>query len=519
MDLPAHLRHVAAVSQPAPPHVCRMSSGTASMTPPNATGPFASLVHPSRHMDTYGMPPQRSRTPEPFEASASPTFFAGQQLSQIGQISQLEQLGQLSQLSQLSQIGQQALLQHCSIPSLPDNNAQLLNPAAAMPCFGSQNAGHVGGHSQLSQLTRQLSQQAMLVGTVAALSEESGQLRHQWKSDVSRLEKELAELRCAAAWALPRLGQAGQPNQLQSLVVQGGDSSPRNSNRHTSVPGGGYSPRGPQRQPELTAYSVQTSPEKDASPQRLGNSPRGDQGRLSESCMQMHNAYGAGWGQADQILRETPQFLPAASSRCAPHESAQVTGMMQIMSERERFASCVRAATMGSAASVAPSSPDCAGRISEALPAAPDRSNVGHSPKCPTRHLSDVVMQMHNDMHNASAAVPQEWPVREVPRLPEISIESMNSQNKQSQPAGQLEEMMRELERMEAALQKSQKEVAVLKEEKKVSETAHARDVTALESMLETVLSENARLNKMAEQPQADDARSVRSMSEPATEP
>jgi len=51
----------------------------------------------------------------------------------------------------------------------------------------------------------QLSREALLVGTVAALQEESGQMRHEWKTDVARLENELQQLRSAAAMALPHV--------------------------------------------------------------------------------------------------------------------------------------------------------------------------------------------------------------------------------------------------------------------------------------------------------------------------
>lgn len=69
----------------------------------------------------------------------------------------------------------------------------------------------------------QMNGSAMLLGTVAALQEESGHLRSQWKSDVSRLERELDHLRAAAAYALPQLSEVQrqpEPN-LQALVLAG----------------------------------------------------------------------------------------------------------------------------------------------------------------------------------------------------------------------------------------------------------------------------------------------------------
>merc|ERR1719223_1238227 len=67
----------------------------------------------------------------------------------------------------------------------------------------------------------QLSNSAMLVGTVAALQEESGQLRSQWKSDVGRLERELDQLRMAAAYALPHIAEQQKEPNLQALVLKG----------------------------------------------------------------------------------------------------------------------------------------------------------------------------------------------------------------------------------------------------------------------------------------------------------
>merc|ERR1719506_2827306 len=71
-----------------------------------------------------------------------------------------------------------------------------------------------------------LSGSAMLMGTVAALQEDNGQLRNQWKSDVARLESELCQLRTAAALALPHLAGAQKQQELTLSIPSQGVISP-----------------------------------------------------------------------------------------------------------------------------------------------------------------------------------------------------------------------------------------------------------------------------------------------------
>jgi len=94
--------------------------------------------------------------------------------------------------------------------------------------FGERSASlrDLAQPMQSSSSAFQLSGPAMLVGTVAALQEESGQLRSQWKADVARLEGELDQLRTAAAWALPHLAEAQRQHEFratsanQALLLQ-----------------------------------------------------------------------------------------------------------------------------------------------------------------------------------------------------------------------------------------------------------------------------------------------------------
>jgi hypothetical protein len=93
-------------------------------------------------------------------------------------------------------------------------------------------------HQQQAPSSFQLSGPAMLVGTVAALQEESGQLRTQWKSDVQRLERELDQLRSAAAWALPHLAEAQRQQEVKSgiqAVMANGSQTERCGNTREAM--------------------------------------------------------------------------------------------------------------------------------------------------------------------------------------------------------------------------------------------------------------------------------------------
>lgn len=125
--------------------------------------------------------------------------------------------------------------------------------------------------------------------------------------------------------------------------------------------------------------------------------------------------------------------------------------------------------------------------------------------------LCDVVMQMNNS--NASNAS-QNWPASEAPRLTELpgmQMQNLNVSNTfQGWPTSVAAHFAdataenrsiavgrQQIERLELALQKSQQEVATLREEKKTGETSHARDIHSLELMLETLQAENAKLKKL----------------------
>jgi len=369
---------------------------------------------------------------ETFEASASPSFFGGQQFNQLRQLSQ---------------------------PS-----ASLCSP-----------------QSLLDDSCRSVSKQAMLVGAVAALSEESGMLRNQWQSDVSRLEQELGQLRCAAAWALPCLGQEPDVNfagsALQAFADRGGNHSPRGDftrfpdgmpHGGSSACGGGYSPR--------RASSVHSSHDvgwfSEAAPSRGSGrqSPRVESRRLNDAVLQMELQEGYGTARDFQVeqamARDRLMYAGSCSSQVSPCDAA-------------RFSDVVPA------------------RGSVGL------SSLGLSPRgwpqaqeSPVElpRLSDVVMQMHNAAFTPArdAPAPEFTPRRGC--MSEMGI----GRRGPADAAPEVAELRRELDCSERKLRDSQQEVATLREEKHASETAHARDVNALESMLQQVLAENARLTKLA---------------------
>jgi len=97
---------------------------------------------------------------------------------------------------------QQQLARHCALACLEGS------PTAAHHCALPMNGA--SGRSD------QIGSAAMLVGTVAALQEEGLLMRSQYQSDVCRLDRELQELRSAAASALPHLRQERAEIQLES---------------------------------------------------------------------------------------------------------------------------------------------------------------------------------------------------------------------------------------------------------------------------------------------------------------
>jgi hypothetical protein len=90
-----------------------------------------------------------------------------------------------------------------------------------------------------------------------------------------------------------------------------------------------------------------------------------------------------------------------------------------------------------------------------------------------------------------------------------------------NQDAAQILELYKELERMSSALQQKTQENSRLKEEIETREEAHARDISALEAMLQPLAAKNRQLEKELEAAQANSRFMNRdvALSEPAHEP
>jgi hypothetical protein len=140
----------------------------------------------------------------------------------------------------------------------------------------------------------QLSKEAMLVGTVAALQEESGQMRSQWKSDVQRLEHELQQLRCAAAMALPHVQADFEPN-LQLMMstntlaerVNGGGAMGQRSHSFGALSPRGAPPVEPGMSPAMPMQSPSMSP---SMPMQAERGALGGNSLLSREASQLEAA-------------------------------------------------------------------------------------------------------------------------------------------------------------------------------------------------------------------------------------
>lgn len=283
--------------------------------------------------------------------------------------------------------------------------------------FGERSASlrDLAQPMQSSSSAFQLSGPAMLVGTVAALQEESGQLRSQWKADVARLEGELDQLRTAAAWALPHLAEAQRQHEFratsanQALLLQ-------NQAMERSTP-------------MLPSASPRTSTE------AL---------HLPENCSAQAQEQAA-----RQITEALLAQMRATAAECS------LAGLSRQPAANERFEFESKAPPLSEA------SLDCSYR------SAPFGATMSHSVAAP---------QPGHHANGAIPRLPQETPKRGLA----------------------LEEMHKELERMEAVLLQVREENTKLREEKKAVEDAHRRDVSSLEAMLNQIMEENKRLTEAA---------------------
>lgn len=324
-----------------------------------------------------------------------------------------------------------------------------------------------------------LSGSAMLVGTVAALQEESGQLRSQWQSDVSRLERELHQLRTAAAYALPQLVDRQQPEirtepNLQALVLAGvgGVGSLQQTDRLQQTAGFGCSV------------------------------PVGDRdqllGRIAELEQQRKNME----LQRDQALM-SQRLCGSAGSDCSGFANERFEAQMTDRS------SSMRNPTQSLGSQSIPPHEHSSMQLTEALLA----------------QMSTQQSAVEKRFENLQGAI------NIGARAPPTGFDA-------PQQSITPDEVYKELERMEMELQKVRDENSRLREEKAACEEAHSRDISTLEAMLTQIMSDNQRLKKALEEAEArlraqggmggccdgeescnQSIRSIRSVMEPACEP
>jgi hypothetical protein len=281
----------------------------------------------------------------------------------------------------------------------------------------------------------------MLVGTVAALQEESGQMRHEWKSDVARLENELQQLRSAAAMALPNVRtETTVPLEANMRLLShapGTDSCSSISGR------------------DAAALQVQAMLTERALSERA----------MSERAMSTRSL-----PQHNHTLSNSglPSFVPDVSEGYGPgalaREAAQLEAVMQQSSVRAR-----------------------AGRDQFAdasmLPRGRPESQGTNLAEAVRRQMSTAAMV--DSLARAS------------------SDKESNSGKEASDQSRQIRDLYVELERMTVALQEKEQENSRLKEEKDTSVNAHSRDIAALEAMLQQLSADNKSLSQQLAQANA----------------
>lgn len=298
---------------------------------------------------------------------------------------------------------------------------------------------------------------AMLVGTVAALQQESGQLRNQWKCDVSRLESELAQLRSAAAWALPQLAEAQgkEPN----LRLMGGSALERSSS--LGALGNGQIEKAMMQGALADRLSRERGLDALLAHGTGGQHLIGQSSQLEAAAAMMpQTARGA--PLPEQRLEALLRQGGAAGGGGLAREAAQLEAMMlqgaaSESANRDRMMMMQRNASTGNIR-------DASG-------------------------LADAMQRTSDQVAGCSSAASERG------RAASTVCTEQASQNAE-QTKLQMLELYKELENITMTLQEAQAENRKLKEDKDASETAHARDVAALEGMLQQLTADNERLSK-----------------------
>lgn len=318
------------------------------------------------------------------------------------------------------------------------------------------------GNSAMQPCYGQLSNSAMLVGTVAALQEESGQLRSQWKSDVGRLEQELDQLRMAAAYALPHIAEQQKEPNFQALVLGGagiGCARSLQQTSHFGLPGAATDRHSPLVQINEREQLFERINELER--QRKHMEIQRDQAVLSQ--MRCGSAASeSSWTGQEAMMTE--RSMPTSGHQHHLDTSVQLTEALL----------CQMRCGAGEAA------PPCRQHS--------PRSGYGVGEGLSTGLTSlDVLAEQQQriqDLQNSLSGGPT-GTAPPATRMAEGAQTGMN-------PA----EVYKELERMEMELQKVREENNKLKDQKAACEEAHARDVSTLEAMLSQIMNENQRLTK-----------------------
>lgn len=346
----------------------------------------------------------------------------------------------------------------------------------------------------------QLSSSAMLVGTVAALQEESGQLRSQWKSDVGRLERELDQLRAAAAYALPHIAEQQKEPNFQALVLGGagiGGMGSLHQTSHFGLPGAATDRHSPLVQISEREQLLERI--KELERQRKQMEVQRDQAVLSQ--MRCGSAASeSSWTGQEAMMAEGS--MPTSGNQPHLDTSAQLTEALL----------CQMRCGAGEAA------PPCRSGhgLAEGLSAGLTSLDV-------LAEQQQRIQDLRNSLSGGASGT--------APPATQMADGAQTGMN--------TAEVYRELERMEMELRKVREENSKLKDQKAACEEAHARDVSTLEAMLSQIMSENQRLTKALndaeEQLRAQNklnpmgildkegadhsVRSIRSVMEPAIEP
>lgn len=291
---------------------------------------------------------------------------------------------------------------------------------------------------------------AMLMGTVAALQEEGCQLRTQWKSDVTRLERELDQLRTAAAWALPQLAEAQKAPELglslsngnsmaslqQALMMQGAlqaSTAPQTARTESSQ----FSEA--DRELLLNRIIELERQKKEMEMQR-------DQAMICASANSTPSA------RERQPMENTLTSIPERNPTHTFHDSHEQSAMQLT----EALLAQMRADS--TAAQELQEPPFASLSLGSAAPPvrSQDSREVNGYATATDSTRDDVVQVMSEEM----------------------------------------KQIYQELERMQIELHKIREDNSKLKDEKEACEAAHSRDVSALEAMLDSMMAENKRLKE-----------------------